>query len=81
MEGAPEIVRLNDYNALMSLYGKNSIEMGNDEFVIICNYAENKTILNYQAATNEEREETERICRAEREEVERMLPYTYEKNT
>ena len=74
-------MRLSDYNALMFLYGKNPIEMENDEFVIICNYAENKTILNYQAATNEEREETERICRVEREEVERMLPYTYEKNT
>jgi putative ABC transport system permease protein len=33
-----EIVALSDYNALMSVYGRESLTLNEDEFILLCNY-------------------------------------------
>ncbi len=33
-----DIVRLSDYNALMQLYGRESLTLENDEFIVVCNF-------------------------------------------
>lgn len=41
-----EIYRLSDYNALMKLYGRKTIDLNPDEFVFICNYKKSSELLN-----------------------------------
>lgn len=38
--GDMEIIRIGDYNALMALYGRQQLELGEDEFAIVCDYDE-----------------------------------------
>lgn len=38
-EGFDEIVRLSDYNRLMELYGRDAIELGEDEYAFVCDFA------------------------------------------
>lgn len=35
-------IRLSDYNALMALYGREAMDLGEDEFALVCDYEENK---------------------------------------
>lgn len=32
------VLRVSDYNALMELYGKDTVSVGDDEFIVLCNY-------------------------------------------
>lgn len=41
-----EIFSLSDYNALMTLYGRKTIDLNPDEFVFICNYKKASELLN-----------------------------------
>lgn len=41
-----ELVKISDYNALMELYGKESLSMGDGEFILICDYKPSKRMLN-----------------------------------
>lgn len=41
-----EIFSLSDYNALMTLYGRKTIDLNPDEFVFICNYKKSSELLN-----------------------------------
>ena len=43
--GTPEeIVKLSDYNALMELYGKETLTLADDEFAVVCNFPSMKTL-------------------------------------
>ena len=37
-EGMEDIVRLSDYNRLMELYGREQLEMEDDEYILICDF-------------------------------------------
>lgn len=37
-EGMEDIVRLSDYNKLMDLYGKEQLQMNDDEFILVCDF-------------------------------------------
>ena len=39
----PDIVKLSDYNDLMGLYGKEPVELGDDEFILMNTYASNSS--------------------------------------
>ncbi len=39
-----ELVKLSDYNSLMTLYGKEQISMNDDEYILLCDYKSIKAI-------------------------------------
>ncbi len=50
---APEsIVKLSDYNRLMTLYGKEHLSLDKDEFIPVCNYLSSKELRNRQLESN-----------------------------
>ncbi|MCR4619012.1 MAG: ABC transporter permease [Lachnospiraceae bacterium] len=43
-ESPEEIVKLSEYNKLMELYGKETLEMEDDEFILICDFKSMKAV-------------------------------------
>ncbi|MBQ8965478.1 ABC transporter permease [Ruminococcus sp.] len=41
------IVRVSDYNKVMELYGRDTLELGEDEFIVVCNYSESEDVRNH----------------------------------
>ena len=44
LDDQTEIFRLSDYNALMTVYGKETLTLGDDGFILLCNYDNNRSI-------------------------------------
>lgn len=45
-DDAMPVVRISDYNALMRLYGHDELALGADEFMLLCNFGNNKAAYN-----------------------------------
>ena len=47
---AQEIISVSDYNALCRLYGKETVTLENDEYILLCNYTEQRSFFNMALA-------------------------------
>lgn len=46
LDDSLDIIKLSDYNNMLKLYHVDPIVMGDDEYVLVCNYEDNKKIFN-----------------------------------
>ncbi|MBO4462549.1 MAG: ABC transporter permease, partial [Lachnospiraceae bacterium] len=53
IDGVESVVKLSEYNGLRTLYGQKPLELDEDEYILVCNYVNFKSIRDYVLSLGE----------------------------